>query len=46
MGGLGLTGIIEWVEIQLTPIRSSFIDSVVQRFDSLPSRVRITFGRT
>jgi L-gulonolactone oxidase len=27
VGGLGLTGVILWVEIQLTPIRSCFLDS-------------------
>lgn len=42
IGGLGLTGIIEWAEIQLTPIRSSFIDSVVQRFDSLGEFVSLS----
>lgn len=26
LGGLGLTGIILWVELQLTPIRSSYLD--------------------
>jgi len=35
IGGLGLTGVIEWAEIRLVPIRSSRIDSVVQRFGSL-----------
>jgi FAD/FMN-containing dehydrogenase len=35
IGGLGLTGIIEWAEIQLMPIRSSQIDSVSQRFGNL-----------
>jgi FAD/FMN-containing dehydrogenase len=35
IGGLGLTGIIEWVEFQLVRIRSSRIDSMVQRFGSL-----------
>ena len=35
IGGLGLTGIIEWAEIQLMPIRSSRIDSTTVRFDSL-----------
>ena len=35
IGGLGLTGLIEWVEIQLTPIRSSDILTVTQRFDNL-----------
>lgn len=35
VGGLGLTGIIEWAEIQLAPIRSSQLDSTVVRFDNL-----------
>jgi FAD/FMN-containing dehydrogenase len=35
IGGLGLTGIIEWAEIQLLPIRSSQIDSTVKRFETL-----------
>jgi FAD/FMN-containing dehydrogenase len=35
IGGLGLTGIIAWAEIQLMPIRSSRLDSVTQRFGNL-----------
>lgn len=35
IGGLGLTGVITWAEIQLIPIRSSQIDSTVVRFDNL-----------
>jgi FAD/FMN-containing dehydrogenase len=35
IGGLGLTGIIEWLELKLIPIQSSFIDAVHIRFDSL-----------
>lgn len=35
IGGLGLTGIITWAEIQLIPIRASQIDSKVVRFDNL-----------
>lgn len=35
IGGLGLTGIITWVEIQLIPIKTSQILSKVVRFDSL-----------
>lgn len=35
VGGLGLTGIIEWGEIQLMPIRASRIDSIVVRFADL-----------
>ncbi len=35
IGGLGLTGVIDWAEIQLMPIRSSRIDSIVTRFADL-----------
>jgi FAD/FMN-containing dehydrogenase len=35
VGGLGLTGLIEWAEIQLAPIRSSRIDRVTRRFGDL-----------
>jgi len=35
IGGLGLTGIIEWLELKLIPIQSSFIDAMHIRFDSL-----------
>ena len=35
IGGLGLTGLIEWAEIELTPIHSSQIDGVTQRFGDL-----------
>ncbi|WP_282413024.1 FAD-binding oxidoreductase [Pseudomonas sp. PS01299] len=35
IGGLGLTGVIIWAEIQLMPIRSSQIDSTLVRFDNL-----------
>lgn len=35
IGGLGLTGIIEWLEIQLMPIGSSLIDATHVRFNSL-----------
>jgi FAD/FMN-containing dehydrogenase len=35
IGGLGLTGIVEWVEIQLLPIRSSLINGTNVRFTSL-----------
>ncbi len=35
IGGLGLTGVIEWAEIQLTPVHSSRIDVVSQRFHDL-----------
>lgn len=35
LGGLGLTGVIAWAEIQMIPIRASQIDSSVVRFDNL-----------
>ena len=35
VGGLGLTGIIDWVEVQLVPIRSSRIAGITQRFSGL-----------
>lgn len=35
IGGLGLTGIIEWVELQLIPIRSSLMDVTHVRFGAL-----------
>lgn len=35
IGGLGLTGIIEWAEIQLQPIQSSKIQHTVERFNSI-----------
>jgi FAD/FMN-containing dehydrogenase len=35
IGGLGLTGIVEWLELQLVPIRSSLIDATHVRFGTL-----------
>jgi FAD/FMN-containing dehydrogenase len=35
VGGLGLTGFIAWVELQLTPIPSSYIVEDVVRFENL-----------
>lgn len=35
IGGLGLTGFITWVEIQLMPVTSSRMEVVTQRFGSL-----------
>lgn len=35
LGGLGLTGVITWAEIQLMPIYSSQVDSTMVRFDNL-----------
>ncbi len=36
IGGLGLTGIIDWVEIQLIPIKSSLMDVEWLRFEGIP----------
>ncbi len=35
VGGLGLTGLVRWVELQLTPVASDRIDLVQTRFGSL-----------
>jgi FAD/FMN-containing dehydrogenase len=35
IGGLGLTGVIEWVELQLVPIRSAFLDVEIVPYGSL-----------
>ncbi len=35
IGGLGLTGLIEWVEVQLKPIANSSIDSETIRYDDI-----------
>jgi FAD/FMN-containing dehydrogenase len=35
IGGLGLTGLITWVEIQLMPVRSSLIDVTSIRFSNV-----------
>jgi len=35
IGGLGLTGIVDWLALQLTPIGSSQIDAIHVRFASL-----------
>lgn len=35
IGGLGLTGLILWAEIQMKPIQSSFIDQETIRYSSL-----------
>jgi FAD/FMN-containing dehydrogenase len=42
IAGLGLTGIIEWVELQLVPIRSSQIDVTYVRFESLDEFFSVT----
>ena len=35
IGGLGLTGLIEWAELQLVPIRASQLAVLTHRFDNL-----------
>lgn len=35
IGGLGLTGVVSWAQIQLIPIQSSQIDSTLVRFNNL-----------
>ncbi len=35
IGGLGLTGLITWADIQLSPVRNNYIDQEVIRFDRL-----------
>ncbi|TDV72174.1 FAD-binding oxidoreductase [Pseudomonas sp. LP_7_YM] len=35
IGGLGLTGVIHWAELQLMPIRASQIDTMTVRFNNL-----------
>ncbi|WP_296256353.1 MULTISPECIES: FAD-binding oxidoreductase [unclassified Pseudomonas] len=35
IGGLGLTGVIHWAQLQLMPIRASQIDTTTVRFDNL-----------
>lgn len=42
VGGLGLTGIIEWVEFSLIPITSSIIDSKTIKFNSLDEFFRLS----
>lgn len=37
IGGLGLTGIIAWVELQLMPVKSAAVDTVTTRFNDLAS---------
>ena len=42
IGGLGLTGLITWVDIQLKPIRSSFIQEETIPFADLHEFMRLT----
>jgi len=41
IGGLGLTGIIRWVELQLVPIRSAFIDAETLASNDLSAFFRL-----
>lgn len=42
IGGLGLTGIITWAELQLVPIRSAMLDVEMIRFRGLDEFVRLS----
>lgn len=42
IGGLGLTGIILWVELQMSPVRSAYLDTENVTCDSLEDFFRIT----
>ena len=42
IGGLGLTGIIDWVELQLIPIESSQISTLTIRFESLDEFIQLS----
>lgn len=42
IGGLGLTGVITWAELQLMPIRSDRIQEEVVRFSSLEEFIDLT----
>ena len=42
IGGLGLTGLVVWVEIQLMPVRTSQIDSRTLRFANLAEFFRLS----
>lgn len=42
IGGLGLTGLITWAEIQLKPIQSAFIEMESIRFDCLDDFFKIS----
>ena len=46
IGGLGLTGMILWAEIQLMPIRSSMIDVTSIRFANLDEFFAFRSGST
>ena len=42
LGGLGLTGIIEWVELQLVPIKSAYLDVENIPFDNLEAFISLS----
>lgn len=42
IGGLGLTGVIEWAEVQLLPIRSSTLETIETRFDTLVEYLQLS----
>lgn len=42
VGGLGLTGLITWVELQLSPIGSAFVESEQQEFSGLDEFIQIS----
>lgn len=44
VGGLGLTGIIEWVELQLMPVRSSHIAVTRLRYGNLDEFLALSHG--
>jgi L-gulonolactone oxidase len=46
IGGLGLTGVILWVELQLAPIRSALIDSETLRLKDLDDFFRLSEDST
>jgi FAD/FMN-containing dehydrogenase len=41
IGGLGLTGVIEWVDVQLVPIRSAYLDVEILPYGNLDAFWRI-----
>ncbi|WP_322091616.1 FAD-binding oxidoreductase [Paraburkholderia bannensis] len=44
VGGLGLTGVIEWVEIQLMPVRSSHLSITRVRYGNLDDFLALSRG--
>ena len=41
IGGLGLTGFITWIEVQLIPVQSGMVDTITERFDHLSDFFRL-----